>query len=346
MLIPQTISRRAILGAAAALAAPAFVGRAHAAGKLVAAAFPGETEDTLRKVLTPALAKQGVTITFAPAYAHDQLGRTLASPGSSPFDALYVSPGQTAELVAHNLIEKVDPSKIPNWSKLAPAFQTEWGPIVNVEVAGIVYNPKKVPKPTGYRDLFENPAFFNKISLQGLDTNVATLAYVELAKIYGGSASNIEPAFEVLKKYLPKVGAIANNAKQNQTLFQQGEVDVFLSSTTTVARLKSLGLDAEFAKPETGCQALPICVHLTRGSANADAVYSYMNTMIDKSVQDVLKGPPLAYFPTNGEVELPPAVAAYVTRADIAKLVYPDWAEINPRRARWTEQFNKLVSNR
>ena len=78
----------------------------------------------------------------------------MASAGKPPFDALYVSPGQTAVLVANKLIQKVDPSKISNWSKLDPAFQTEWGPTVHVQVDGIAYNPTKVPKPKDYRDLF------------------------------------------------------------------------------------------------------------------------------------------------------------------------------------------------
>lgn len=345
-MMRRSVSRRTFLGGSAALATLPFLpARAAAAGKLVAATFPGDTEDMIRKTITPILAKEGIELTVAPALAQDQIGKMMAAAGGPPpFDALYVSPGQTAVLVANKLIQKIDPSKIPNWSKLDPAFQTEYGPTVHVQVDGIAYNPTKVPKPAGYHDLFVNPAYEKQVSLIGFGSNSATAAWVEIAKTFGGGPTNMEPMFEMLQKFLPKVGAIANSGSQQLSLFQQGEVGVFLGSTGNVARLKSLGVPVEFAKPETGALALPVRIHLTTGSPNADAVYAYMNASISTDVQNIFKLPPLAYFPTNKDVELPKDVSDYVTRADIASLVYPDWPAINVGRAAWTERFNKIVA--
>jgi putative spermidine/putrescine transport system substrate-binding protein len=343
----RMLARRTFLaGTAAAATLPLLPRHAHAAGKLVAATFPGDTEDMIRKTITPILAAKGIELIVAPILAQDQVGKMMASAGKPPFDALYVSPGQTAVLIANNLIQKVDPSKMANWSKLDPAFQTEWGPTVHVQVDGIAYNPTKVPKPKDYRDLFTNPAFDKQISLIGFGSNSATAAWVEIAKSFGGSAKNMEPMFEMLQKYLPKVGAIANSGSQQLSLFQQGEVNVFLGSTGNVARLKGLGVPCAFAKPETGALALPVRIHLTTGSADPDAVYAYMDASISAEVQNIFKGPPLAYFPTNKDVALPPDVSDYVTRADLPTLVNPDWASINVGRAGWTERFNKIVAAR
>lgn len=340
-----TASRRTFLaGATAAATVPFLPHAARAAGKLVAAVFPGDTEDMIRSTITPILKAKGVEMTVAPMLAQDQVGKMMATTGVPPYDALYVSPGQTAVLIENKLIQKVDPSKIPDWSKLDPAFQTEWGPTVHVQVDGIAYNPTKVPRPKDYGDLFTNPAFEKQISLTGFGSNSATAAWVEVAKAFGGSAKNMEPMFQMLEKYLPKVGVIANSGAQQLSLFQQGEVNVFLGSTGNVARLKSLGVPCEFAKPETGSLALPVFIHLAAGSPNADSVYAYMNASISAQVQNVFKAPPLAYFPTNREVELPKDVSDYVTRADLDKLVHPDWASINVGRAAWTERFNKIVA--
>ena len=98
------------------------------------------------------------------------------------------------------------------------------------------------------------------------------------------------------------------------TLYQQGEIAVFMCSTGNVASLKSLGLKAEFVHPETGSPAAPVNIHLTKGATNPDAAYAYMDAAISKAAQDQLKVPPTEMFPTNKDVALTPGIEAYVTR--------------------------------
>lgn len=337
-------NRRHFLAAAAATLALPYGSASAANQKLVAAAFPGLTEDAIRGALAPYLAKRGVDLTVAPALAHNQLGMMLASPRSSPFDALYVSPGQTAELIEKNLIDKIDPSKIPNWGKLAPSFQTEWGPTVNLQINGIIYNPKKLKKPKGYKELFEDDAYLSGMSVLGFDSNASVVTWVEIAKIYGGSVENLEPAFKVLSDYVKRGGLVANNFQHQQTLFQQGDVDVFFGSTSQVANLQSKGIDVDFVIPDTGSTTLPVYIHLAKGSANRDAVYAYIDACCSAEIQELLKQPPLGSFPTNGDVKPPAAFADYISPQQIAVLIYPDWARINPLRAGWTDKFNQLVA--
>jgi putative spermidine/putrescine transport system substrate-binding protein len=128
------------------------------------------------------------------------------------------------------------------------------------------------------------------------------------------------------------------------TLFQQGEIGVFMGSTNNVARLKSLGVKAEFAHPSTGCPAAPVNLYLTKGARHVDAAYAYMNAAISKVAQDKLKLQPTEMFPTNKDVTLPPDIAAYVTRDQLASLVYPDWSLINQHRADWMRTFDALVA--
>lgn len=338
------LTRRTLLAGTAGAAAAALIpGRARASGPMVAAAFPNEWEDNYRAVLTPILARQGVQLTVAPALAQDQLSRLRASPGRPPFDALLMSPGQTADAIEGGLIEKIDPSRIPSWSKLSPAFRNEWGPAVTLQVDGIAYNPTVVPRPRGYRDLFENPAYNGKVAVLGFQSNTALLAWVELNKALGGNEANMKPMFDMLRSFLPRAGAIANNGGHQQTLFQQGEVAVFFASTNNVARLKSLGVPCEFVQPDTGSPGIPVNIHLAKGASNPAAVYAYMEAAISAEVQERLKGPPMEMFPTNETVALTPAIEAFVKRDQVASFIQHDWSKINPNRAAWTEEFNRIV---
>jgi putative spermidine/putrescine transport system substrate-binding protein len=128
------------------------------------------------------------------------------------------------------------------------------------------------------------------------------------------------------------------------TLFQQGEIAVFMCSTGNVARLKSMGLNAEFVQPETGSPAAPVNIHLTKGAKNLDAAYAYMDAAISKAAQDQLKMPPTEMFPTNKDVSLTPEIEAFVTREQLASLVYPDWVAINKNRPDWIRQFDAIVA--
>ncbi|MCZ7451140.1 extracellular solute-binding protein [Agrobacterium rhizogenes] len=339
-----TRRRFGLLAAGAAAAATIPFSVRAAGGTAVAATFPGNWEDGYRTVLTPLVKEAGFDLTVAPAMAQDQLAKVMASPGNPPYDTLLMSPGQMAVAVENDLIQKIDPSKLKNWGMLDPAFQGEYGPTVTVEVNGIAYNPDLVPAPKGYRDLFENPAYKGLVSWTGFASNTGVMAYTEIAKIFGSGPTDMDAVFKLFKDNPDHIKGVVASTNHQMTLFQQGEIAVFMCSTGNVAKLKALGLKAEFVQPETGSPAAPVNIHLTKGAKNVDAAYAYMDAAISKAAQDRLKMPPQEMFPTNGQVELTPGIEAYVKREQLASLVYPDWAAINRNRAEWIRQFDAIVA--
>ena len=339
-----TRRRFGLLAAGAAASALLPIGARAAGGSLVAATFPGAWEDAYRKTLTPLVRAAGFDLTITPALAQDQLTKVMASKDHPAYDTLLMSPGQMAVALENDLIQKVDPSRMPNWGKLDPSFQGEYGPTVTVEVNGIAYNPDLVPKPTGYKDLFENPAYAGKVSWTGFESNTAVMAYTEIAKIYGKNADDMDAVFKLFKDHPTNLAGVVDSTNHQMTMFQQGDIAVFMCSTNNVAHLKSLGLRAEFVHPETGSPAAPVNIHLTKGAANPDAAYAYMDAAISKAAQDLLKLPPTEMFPTNKDVDLTPSIAAYITKEQVKTLVYPDWVAINKNRQAWTKAFDALVA--
>lgn len=329
------------MGAAAAGLLPL---PARAAGGLVAATFPGNWEDGYRRILTPLLSEQGFDLTISPALAQDQLAKVMASPDAPAFDTLLMSPGQGAVAIENDLIQKIDPSRLSNWDKLDPAFQGEYGPTVTVEVNGIAYNPDLVPRPAGYADLFNNPEYAGKVSWTGFGSNTAVMAYTQIAKIFGSGPDDMEAVFQLFRDHPEQLDNVVDSTNSQMTLFQQGEIAVFMCSTGNVAKLKSLGLNAEFVHPETGSPAAPVNIHLTRGSQNVDAAYAYMDAAISAAAQTELMSPPTATFPTNHDVALTEEIEQYVTREDLPNLVYPDWSLINANRDAWIRAFDAVVA--
>ena len=118
-----------------------------------------------------------------------------------------LDPGPRITAIDRGLFEPFDDSKLSNVSKLPAGFVDEWGSAVAAQIVGIAYNPKKLPTPKGWTDLFEEP-YVSRLGLTGFQTTFGTVSMVEIAKVFGGSETNVEPFFTEIKKMLPKVAAV------------------------------------------------------------------------------------------------------------------------------------------
>src|SRR5207245_10658494 len=91
------------------------------------------------------------------------------------------------------VLEKYPAAKAPHCNELGPAFRNEWGPAISMQAIGLAYNPKKVkPAPRSWDDLW-NPAYKGRVGLTALNSSLGMAFIVELARLKGGSESNLEP---------------------------------------------------------------------------------------------------------------------------------------------------------
>jgi len=340
------ISRRALLAGGGALAATALWPRsAAAAGRVVAPIYPGPWEEAYRAVVLPALKKNAdVDAVLTPMLALDQIAKVRASRGAPPFDVLLLDPGPAVVAIEDGLVEKLEVSRLKNAANLPKSFYDEWGVAVAAQIVGIAYNPKKVDRPKGWKDLFE-PRYYGKVGISGFGTTFGTSSLIEISKQYGGSLTNVDPAFEVLKKWLPHVGVIAQNPVAVNTLFQQGQMDVTYTNFQTVSTLKGRGVDIEFVKPDSGPITFYTTIHVIKNAPNRDNAYRYIDTILATEVQAALQKPPYSLLSVNKNVPLQPDMPVDLVKSheELAGFVHHDWRKINPHRAAWIERFNKEI---
>ncbi|MGF1651321.1 MAG: extracellular solute-binding protein [Hyphomicrobiaceae bacterium] len=336
------IDRRSVLAGGAALAAASMLPQpARAAGAMTAAIYPGTWDETYRRVVAPALkSAHGIDVSFEPLFAVDQLAKVAAARGFAPFDAMVLDPGPRAAAIERGLFEPFDPSKLSNASKVPDGYADEWGVAVNAQIVGIVYNPSKVPKPTKWTDLFEEP-YVSRLGLTGFQTTFGTVSLIEMAKQFGGSETDVEPVFKEIQKILPKVAAVTSPAAL-PGLFQQGQIDVTYTNTNNVATLKSRGVDIDIAFPESGAITFITTLHIAKGAENIEAAYKYIDTALDAAVQEEMMKPPANLIPTNKDVKLDGLQISSLE--ELSNFVTHDWSVINPQRAAWIERFNKDVT--
>ena len=83
--------------------------------------------------------------------------------------------------------------------------------------------------------------YYGKVGISASGPPSAPSSLIEISQAATAARStNVDPAFEVLKKWLPHVGAvIAQNPVAVNTLFQQGQMDVTYTNFQTVSTLKA-----------------------------------------------------------------------------------------------------------
>jgi putative spermidine/putrescine transport system substrate-binding protein len=335
-------SRRAVLaGLGATTALSMTAGRARAAGEVIAAIYPGTWDESFREIVAPALdADHGVELVLDPLFAVDQIAKARAARGLAPFDVFVLDPGPAATGAEMDLFAPLDLKQLSNGGTLPAQFVDATGVPVAAQAVGIAYNPTKVAKPTGWAQLFE-PEFASRLGLTGFQTTFGTSSLIEISKVFGGSMTDIDPAMEKIREVLPMVPAVAQPAAM-PGLFQQGQIDIMYTNTQTVARLKSLGVDIEFATPETGAIAFVTTMHIVKDAENVDNAYKYIDTVISAPVQSALMSK-YDFVPVNDQVELLDSLPM-ASLAELDNFVRHDWTQINPLRAQWIERFNREVA--
>jgi putative spermidine/putrescine transport system substrate-binding protein len=343
------LTRRALgLGGSAAAFAASLPSHAQSGGAVVTTTYPGGFEEAFRQIVVPTVKRlAGIDLTVTPMLAVDQVAKITAARANPPFDVVIFDEGPMLASLNQDIIGKFPAEKAKNMADLPPAFRgvDNFGPVVTVQPVGIAYNPKKVPKPTSWNDLWKRE-YKGRVGLTGMQSSLGTAYMCEVAKLHGGGEKNFEPAFAKVKELLPNLGALAPSPGALATLFQQGEVDIAPNYYNAVMILKAKGVDIEFAVPTTGSVAVRTSLHIVKNAKNVDGAVAYIDAMLSDAIQGPLMDKPWYFVATSNKVKFPaelhPIFGANVTEM-MNRSVVLDWAEINKTRPQLIERFNREV---
>lgn len=347
----MTLSRRSLLTTGSAALAAGSLGlprSSHAATTIVATTYPGSFDEAFKAVVGPAFAKaSGGNVSFTPLLGVDQIGKIQASRNNPPFDVVLFDEGPLIPAIESGVLEKFPSERSKAFADIPQAFRHPDGyaPVITVQLIGIAYNPKKVKTPpTSWEDMWK-PEYKGRVGITGLGSSLGTAFMVEIAKLNGGSETNIEPAFEAMKKLLPNVGAIAPSPGALAALFQQGEIDIAMNYWNNVALLAAKGVDIAFAKPKSGAVAIRSSAQIVKNNQDPKLVLDYLDTVMSLGVQKALEATPWVMMPTNKSVPLTGANLTVAKSVDdlVATSVLQDWTKFQPLRGEWITRFSKEV---
>lgn len=338
----RALGKLGALSAVSTLAAPSIL-RAQTK-ELVIVSYGGELQ-LAHRWLADRMQKErpGLTIKLIPSEDQDIVAQIKAARGVSPYDAM--PNGEPPHLIGirDGYIQKAKPEKLSNYANVYPEFMAKtggYGVPATYTLVGIAYMKDQIKTPlVSWGDMWK-PEFKGQVGFPRPTSNLGLGALVAVAKVFGGSEDNLDPAFAKLTELKPVVAA---SPQQTKTLMERGEIALAPLWNTDTATIAAKGMEIGFVKPEPGPIAILSFMSEITGTANPELVYEWMNGIISKEYQAFAANAPFYFGITVRDVPVPEAARAYgpATPAEVLKLQTVDWSKIVPKRADIVERFRR-----
>jgi putative spermidine/putrescine transport system substrate-binding protein len=351
------IRRRAVLGGAAALAAPLIVGRrGHAAERSITVGiYTGPQGDYVRqKIIPPFEAKHNCKVYTTLGVTLEQIAALRATRNNPRYSVMFVDDVGVALGKSEGLMEKLPEDKIPNMQRLLKRFHfyDGYGAGFAMSMASLAYATQSIKPLETYAELWD-PKFRQRFLMetpkatQSIYLLIAAVT-LETGKPYAQAQYLIDQAWPKMEALKPNVLSIFENETAVMQLIQ-GQADVaglFYSKSVNPYTVK--GAPVAMCYPREGTFAGINTLTLVKNAPDRELGIAFINWMLDPGVQHGLAEASLA-APTISGLEFKPDVAKYIaypeSKMDEMGIFSPDWTFINPIRPKLLEKYNQVFES-
>ena len=248
----------------------------------------------------------GVTVKLLGGITDDAIAQIKAAGGATPFDSISLGESRFLELKSNGWILPLTEADVPNMKDVDPGLQAHCagnGVAWTYSMMGLQYNPKIVPKPVNWTDLWK-PEYKGKIGLSDPAANLGFVFLNLIAKLNGGSESNVAVAYQKIKELKPFI--VQADPDQLSSLLERGEIGVAVEWSDNAAVAFAKGTGIQYTIPLPGGVAVPTCYTVLKGSAHPDLAKQYINAAVSADFQSKISAAPYYFEPTNSKVTAPP----------------------------------------
>ena len=294
--------------------------------------------------------RTGIKVQFIDANASDHLAKLVAAKGRDvPYDVVYLDKDVQEGAIDAGVLQKIDPSKVPNLKHIVPRALDKdgYGPELHVISIGIAYNAAKfkaagIPAPTSWNDLWD-PRLAGRVSVPELTHLAGRALLLEASKHEGGDESTPEKGIARIAQI--KAHDYYTSTVQVENLFQSGDIWAAPMSSGRAWAVANRYPDLQFVDPKEGGVAAPYTIDVVKGTRYADAANQYINTVLAPLPQ-LGQATEMLFAPTNDLII--PIVAQDPTIApklsDINKLYQPNWRVFMKHYDRAIALWNRQVA--
>lgn len=284
--------RMLTLAAAAIFAATAMGQEQRFDGQtLRVATFGGGWDKAVHELIGQEIEKRGGKVQYVLGSPRDNLAKLIASRGNPPFDVIEMDDKTYLDAMSGNLLEKIRAENVPNRKDLEADGVGEYRMAAWVVQEGILYLPEKfkqagVPPPTRYADL-AHPGLAGKVMYADLAAPGTIHILVAMAVDKGGNESNMQPAYDDLKRINP--ARFWKLAAEGQTQLANGDVWAATMHNGHAAQALDKGMPVAFVHPKAGDKVgilRPGWLGIVKGTKARDAAEFFVNGYLDIKAQE------------------------------------------------------------
>jgi len=227
----------------------------------------------------------------------------VANPGASGIDAVEVSGSRIALAVGNNVLEKLDPSKIPNYKFIPAAFKNEYWIGGLVCPLSIVYNSKYVTaEEASSWDVLTNPKFKGRVGIPEYTWQGENWLHAVNLR-YGGTYENLTPGIEFAAKVMRNGGTIIQSPDHGLKLFGAGSIWVAAFLTGRAMSPAGQAIPLQFTLVENWWPLSPGFA-IVKGTKDLNLAQEFVNASLAPQYQMAM-GRVAGCAPTSSEAELP-----------------------------------------
>ena len=320
---------------------------------LTIAYYGGSWGDAIKKcMITPFTAATGVQVEAEPGVSSVTIAKLRQQKGHPAIDVAWMDGGISEIAASESLVAPIDSAAVPNVANMIPegVYKLPNGSIYALSTGfyalGLAYNKKDVKTPpTSWADLW-NPAYAGAVTLPSPSNAMGVPFLVALAKMFGGSATNVQPALAKLKTL--NVLAFFDTSGGADNEFQSGDADIGAHYAQAAWAMSDKGLPIAYAVPKEGALGGDIRVHIVAGTPKLADAERFVNIAVSKEAatcmaETIYVGPATkgVTLSNNARQRLP-----WGANGSVANLALTDWTSINAERAKITQSFNRVVTGK
>ena len=254
------------------------------------------------------------------------------------------------QAVAEDLFATLDYSKLSNFKDVTPKAVADHGKYVGWFFAHelIAYNSEYVKDPPkSWEDLLD-PKWEGKIIFPDITTSHGMGMLVLLAKLNGGSETNIDPGFEKIKALKPNILTFWTNHDQVARMLNLGEAWIAVwCSDRAYAQQYVLNSPIRTVIPEEGLYYWRCVTGIPKNLKDKELAYKWIDALLSPKVQKYMTEAVLT-VPVNTTIKLDlPAdlVDKLMSESTFDKFVKFDLVEVSKHAGEWTERFRREITD-
>lgn len=262
-------------------------------------------------------------------------------------DVLLMDEVGAAQAHAEGLYEPLTTTRVPNILKLYPQFRVSGDPYTKFMYVAqaLVWHKERVKeRPDSWRVLWQ-PQYKGGVVLPDISTSHGSMFLLIASDMEGGSATRVEPGFDLIKSLKPSVLTYYTQHAQMAQLFSQGDAAITSWTSDRAQAAIDGGAPLGWVVPKEGGYIIDSTIGIAKGTKKLDAALRYVNFVLSDAAQ-AANAEHTYLAPVNRDVKLPADIAARLPVLDLPRLKTADWAYITKVRPEWTQRWMREIATR